>query len=405
VTESATGARLREAFEAIAPPACEYLGQWTYARPFAVRAATNERLRVLQRLMARCARHLAQHRADWRHLIALPDRAEEMLAMAERHPYRLGTYRTDFLLDSAWQPRLIEITSRFAMNAYLPTGFYRRLAAPFVAAHPDCDPVDDFAAFFDGLAGYFGVFDHVCLLKGADQRNGTKWVAALFEQAGYPVYVIPAAEVPANLALLDNAAVIGEMDQAEWCAQPDDAVQALVASNMLNDLRTVFLLHDKRFFALLNDEEFQRAALSPDEIAIWRQHLVPTYAHGQRPDLWERARCAKDAWIAKPRNAGKSIGVVAGPLVSAAAWEDLFSSPRLPDMVLQQWVDQPRVSGSIGETAYEDYVAGTLMFFEDGYYGPGHFRASSHPVTNVVDDRKIAPLVVRGAPPPGCPVI
>jgi hypothetical protein len=42
------------------------------------------------------------------------------------------------------------------------------------------------------------------------------------------------------------------------------------------------------------------------------------------------------------------------------------------------------------EVRTNDYVTGTLLFFQGGYFGPGMFRASSHPVINVGDDRKIA---------------
>ncbi len=62
-------------------------------------------------------------------------------------------------------------------------------------------------------------------------------------------------------------------------------------------------------------------------------------------------------------------------------------------MVPQEYVVQRTFSGTIGEKSYRDYAAGTLLCFEEGYYGTGMFRASSYPVTNVVDDRKIVPLV------------
>ena len=88
-----------------------------------------------------------------------------------------------------------------------------------------------------------------------------------------------------------------------------------------------------------------------------------------------------------------SIDVSAGPLTSAADWEALFDSGRADAMVLQEYVPQRKFRGTIAGTPREDYAAGTLLFFEDGFYGMPVFRASSHPVTNQGDDRKIAPLV------------
>ena len=87
----------------------------------------------------------------------------------------------------------------------------------------------------------------------------------------------------------------------------------------------------------------------------------------------------------------------AGPLTDAAEWQALFDTGRADRMVLQEYVPQRRFRGTIGGQAYRDYAAGTLLFFEEGYFGPGLFRTSSYPVTNKVDDRKIAPLVTPDA--------
>lgn len=388
------GPALYNGFREVAREAAEYFRPWTYDTPLAIRKETNDRLGRVQQLYLKCIRHFVENFDRYRDWMPVSDRVAEILALCRRKSYRPGTYRTDFVIDEANQIRLIETTCRFAMNGYFTSGFFiHNLADRYLAGRPGLRKIDGYTPFFDRYLAYFGPFDHVCLLKGADNRNDTKFVIPVFEKAGFPVQVIPAAEVPARTQDFRGAAVLGELSHEEICSLPLETIAAIIDADSLNDLRTVFLIHDKRFFALLHHDPFLRAALPPAEIAELRPYLIPTYTQRLNPEIWSQARDNKDRWIIKPFNIGKSIDVYAGPLTDAAEWRALFDSGRADRMVLQEYIPQRRFRGRIGDQVWHDYVAGTLLFFEDGYFGPGLFRASSYPVTNKVDDRKIAPLV------------
>ena len=385
-------------FQETALDAAEYFQTWTFDAPLAIRQETNDRLARIQQLFHRCVRHLAERYDRYLDLMPLPRRVAEILAIARNKPYRAGTCRTDFIVDQSNQIRLIETTCRFAMNGYFTSGYFvHNLADRFLAGHPEIRKTDAYTPFFDRFMAHFAPFDHVCLLKGADNRNDTRFVVPVFEKAGIPVHVIPAAEVPARTAEFRGAAVLGELSHDEICALPAETVEAIVAADSMNDLRTVFLIHDKRFYALLSHPAFMNEALTPAEIEEIRPFLVPTYAKTLSPDIWPQARNDKTRWILKPFNVGKSIDVFAGPLTDAAEWQALFDSGRADRMVLQEYLPQRTFRGTIGGQAYQDYAAGTLLFFDEEYFGPGLFRTSSYPVTNKVDDRKIAPLVTPDA--------
>lgn len=385
---------LDNGFCQVAAGASDYFRPWTYDCPLVLRRGTNDRLRRIQQLYLKCIRRFVEHYERYRDLMPVADRVAEILTLCRGKPYRPGTYRTDFVIDETNRPRLIETTCRFAMNGYFTSGFFvRNLLDRALAGRPPLQRTDDYTPFFDRFMEYFGAFDRVCLLKGGDDRNDTKYVVSVFEKAGFHVQVIPAKEVPAHARCFENAAVIGELSHEEICDLPTDTIAAIVAANSLNDLRTVFLIHDKRFFALLHHDAFMNEALTPAERDELRPSLVPTYTKRLNPELWPRARDDKDRWIVKPYNKGKSIDVFAGSVTDADAWRALFDSGRADDMVLQEFIRQRRFRGNIGDRTYHDYIVGTLLFFEDGYFGPGLCRASSHPVTNKVDDRKVAPLV------------
>ncbi len=391
---SVRGAALYHGFRQHAPAASEHFRPWTYDVPLAIRPETNARLKRIQQLYLKSIRHFAEDYDRYCDLMPVPERVREILAQTRARPYRPGTYRTDFIIGEDNRIRLIETTCRFALNGFFRAGVLSHLADEYLAGHPGIRKTDVYTPFFGHLMDYFGPFDRVCVLQGWNTaKNESKFFVPVFEAAGFPVDQIPAADVPAATHRFENAAVIGELSHEELCAFPPETLAALVRSNLLNDLRTVFLIHDKRFFALLHHDGFMREALTATERDEFRPHLIPTYTRHLTPEIWPEARRNKDRWIIKPTNQGMSIDVHAGPLTGAAEWEALFASGRADSMVLQEYVPQRTFRGTIGGTPREDYAASTLLCFEDGYYGTGVFRASSYPVTNQGDDRKIAPLI------------
>lgn len=387
---------LYEGFLEVARTAVPYFKQYTYDHPMVISLETNETMRFLQKAMYKAICHFVDNYEQYSHLMPVSDEVCAILELCKDVPYRAGTYRTDFLIDESRQIQLIEITCRFALNGLLRTGFLNLITDIFLQDKPQIKKIDQYTPIFEALVAYFGAFSHVCLLKN-DPFNEGRYLIPLFEHAGYPIHILEFEEIPRKLDLLDNAAVIGQLRQDEWCTLPIAAVEHIIHTNLINDLRTVFLIHDKRFFSVLGNDDFLYSAMSQAEVERFRSHLVPTWGWHERCDLWERAREEKDGWIIKPRDLGMGIGVKAGCLTIEDEWQALFSQSDAVDLILQPFVHQARFNGRVGdELRREDYVVGTLLFFENDFFGPGLFRASSHPVTNQGDDRKIAPLVTPG---------
>lgn len=55
-----------------------------------------------------------------------------------------------------------------------------------------------------------------------------------------------------NLNLLKSVAIISELDHDELCSLPDETIKT-IDSRLSNNLRTVLLIHDKRFFGVPNN--------------------------------------------------------------------------------------------------------------------------------------------------------
>ncbi len=388
---------LQDAIAAWAKERAPYYQQWLFDEPFIVPARVDAEFVRLQGLMERLVTRFVTEYPRYRHLMPVSPRIEQVLEMYRDVPYRPGTYRTDFVFDPEGQARMIEITCRMGLNGIFLSTIMARLTRDFHAKHAsDTAFVDRDSPLHAHLYSYLEGTDRVVVATGADKRNESKIFVPILERMGIDVECVPYQEIPNRIASWKNPLIIYELSFDELLRLPDDVLARLIRMRSINDLRTIFLIHDKRFFSTLCQEELLQDVLETEERAFFQRFLVPTYTATERLDLWQDARQNKDAWIIKHRILGKSQEVYAGQVTPQEEWETLLDGPSRENLVLQQWIEQRLISGSVGGVEYEDYIVGTLLFFDNHYFGMGDFRTSSHPVTNKTDHRKMSSLILEG---------
>ena len=386
---------LFKAFDELGEEMVPYFRKYTHDRPLIMSLQTYERTRQLGMVLKKTIEYLVEHYADYVDRMALSSEDLRVLGIASRYPFRIGTYRTDFVLDQSKSIRIIEMTTRQPLNAYAVSGFTNVTGMEMAQRMQLKGVVNDYPRFLDFLQNDFLKSGKVTVIKGNERLGDFKIYARWFERAGIDFQVVSPDELPRKLHTLADARVIEELNHREILAMPDLMIDELCAAGIFNDFRNLFLVHDKRFFALLSDSAFQHKALSANEREILTAFLVPTYTLPEHPEQFEEARKNKTAWILKSIRFGKSEGIYAGCVTAPQLWEELFSSGRVKELVLQPMIRQSRFKGTIGAEIREDYVAGTFLYFDDQYYGPGIYRASSFEVTNVKDDRKLAQVVAE----------
>ncbi|WP_280745571.1 MULTISPECIES: hypothetical protein [unclassified Parabacteroides] len=376
-------------FKEIADTKRTYLAQWYLDTPAIIPSDTYARWNRLQRLLYKAIWYYVGHFGEFEQIFPIPDVARRVVDICRPYPYRIGTYRPDFLIDRSGQIKICEIGARFPLNGYFMSGISEYIGTcnyPYVSylERPE------YERFLHYLFDYWGRFERLCVLKSADKPCDIKYYTPFFEALGIPVHVLSPEQIKPSSPELANCAVVNELNQYDMERLDDETLHAIAASNALNDMRTIFLIHDKRFLAVLSDAHFQSQCLEEDDIAFLRPYLIPTYTRLQNPELWHDARRQKDGWVLKHALLGKSEQVYVGCTCSEEEWEGVFASPLIEAMVLQPFIRQQRLDSTIGEHIYSDFVVGTLLCFDDCFLGPGIFRTSSFEVTNRVDDRKMA---------------
>lgn len=380
-----------------------YYKQWVFDQPVVLSFDHNQKLQQLQKVMQKLISHFVTNYEDFEQLMPVSAPVKEVLKLYRRKPYKIGTYRTDFVYDKNNNVRLLEITCRFALNGMFLSAIMNEIAEDIQKSHSNRLKLQDlYSPIFNHLKELIGEAKKVVVLKGRDNRNESKLFIPIFIEAGLTIEVIELDQIDHSKSVFENSFIISELGLEEILGLSSKTIESLANSNMINDFRTVFLIHDKRFFSVLYNQEFRSSILTKEEESFFKDFLIPTYSYRDQHPMWCHARAHKDQWVIKHATLGKSQQVYAGIVTSQTEWESLFLSD-MNNMVLQKWVETERVSGSINDQPYLDYLTGTLIFFDHHYFGLGDFRTSSFPVTNKTDHRKACTFILSDKTTPEIP--
>ena len=383
----------REVFRRVHDHRQSYYGRWIHEIPLVAAPGRDEELRELARILYACACRYVAHYREWLDIIPYDDATLETLEYCERYPFKAGTYRPDILLCDDGAIRACEITSRFFGNGYFLAYFYDQAAREKCARAG----VDDARSRLGEMLAYFAAMPEgrkrLVVLKSADRSDSIKLYVPFYQALGLKVEIIESDCVEKSAARLEGAFVVSALNQADLAALSVGTRHLMADVGCRNDFRTIYLLHDKRFFRLFLEDAFTDAFLTDGETAFLRAHTVPTWLPRTDPEMFARARRDKDAFIVKHRCLGKSEQVQAGCLCSQGEWEELFEPEAMQNMILQPFERQRAFPVVWEGQAFMDYACGSILTVDDRYFGPGIMRTSSCPVLNRTDDRKLALVV------------
>ena len=388
---------IAEALSQFAVENSDYYKQWMFDSPIVVKYETAAVAQELQKLVSRAIKEFVNNYSSYEHLMPVSDDVKRVLTIANRKEYEIGTYRTDFVYDMQRNMRLIEITCRFALNGLFLPAVMQHVADQYTNRYcPEVSTQDLYSAVGVYLEQKFKGSNKIFVLKGEDKRNASKIYYDLLTKVGYDIQQVAYEDLVTVLDTIENHDnVISELALEEIESLDDSTIESFASKNVINDLRTIFLIHDKRFFAVLYNEEFKSKIFTTEEKVFFEQFTIPTYTYSTaNMAYWKGAMYDKDNWIIKHSTLGKSQQIYAGIVMSQAEWLALFEQSNIEKMILQQWVPQSTLTGTIGADRYQDYITGTLLYFDDHFFGFGDFRTSSHPVINVVDHRKYCSVIL-----------
>ena len=370
----------------------DYFHHWYHAKPMLITSERRDELRRMQALLYKCIVYMAEHYREWvPKYMPLDNKVMEILDRQSRYPFRAGAYRPDYLISEEGKLLLVEITSRFFGHGIW--GGYPSVvkAEQMMAANPGVSWENRYNELLTYMRDIIPAGSPIYVLKSSDKTGEIALYKKFYEYYGHEVTIYEAVEVEEHIDQWShNAVVISALNQHDLLSFQMETLQAMIDARMLNDFRTIFLAHDKRFLRLIFVDEFTRECLTEEETKFLREHTIPTYMYSCHPEKWKDALTHKDQYILKPYDLGKSVGLYAGEMTDEETWKKSLTASEKGGFILQPFIKQRTYPCEWEGNHYDDYVCGLMLCMDDRYFDSGMFRTSSAPVTNKVDDRKMS---------------
>lgn len=394
----------------------DYYHQWYHDRPMLITSERRDELRRMQTLLYKCIVYMAEHYREWvPKYMPVDEKVMEILDRQSRLPFRAGAYRPDYLISEEGQLLLVEITCRFFGHGIWANYPSVIKAERFIKSKKEelrAKKVDGLEALSSYLLPHSSEYDElltymrdivptglpVYVLKSSDRGSESAFYTKFYEYYGHDVTIFETAEVEANIDKWSHDAVVfSALNQKDMLSFGMETLQAMIDVRMLNDFRTIFLIHDKRFLHLIFVDDFTRQCLTEEETVFLRQHTIPTFLphapHTTKGDIWEDALKSKDKYILKPYNLGKSEGLYAGVMTDEKTWRKAILNSQSSIInscyILQPFIRQRTYPCEWEGKHYDEYVCGMMLCMDDRYFDSGVFRTSSVPVSNKVDLRQM----------------
>lgn len=364
------------------------------AAPVVVSAGYLRQLAALGRVLDTALRAIVGRYFDdprIRAIYALPPELEAILHLAHRRddrPYRVGFFRPDFVYDRDGRPRICELGARYPLNGWMISLLAAQAYAPFAAdlGLAAQTTQQDFVARLQRLhpPGCTVAMLHArepgteIFLLGALLRDG----GATFLPTHPAALRLHRGRLHAGEHAVDRC--ILEMDRTELPLLPAEVLAHLIATGAyFNDVRTLILVHDKRTLAVLWDAAIMRDLLSPDDHALLRAFLIPSWTIG-RAEACAALLARPDDMVAKRSSGGRGIDTVVRSTCGETAWRERVGSQWAQDMY-QPYLAQ-RDFRLPGDRTPIRLVG--MQLCQDGIsYGAGVFRGSDAQIINVHGQR------------------
>uniref|UniRef100_A0A0G4I0J6 TauD/TfdA-like domain-containing protein n=1 Tax=Chromera velia CCMP2878 TaxID=1169474 RepID=A0A0G4I0J6_9ALVE len=328
-----------------------------------------------------------------RETVPIPAKIERVLretANKRQGKFELGSWRPDFLLSSDGRPLICEINARFSFNGYFLTALMSRAHSEMkhLEGSPGLPPRQH-ASVEEVFASFFDPQEPVVVMIGKEKG----WDVHLFEKAmerrGRAVRFASPDELFVNGegALCDSRGPIRqaalELHQWELLGLSEEVLHAIATlPRCLNDLRTVFLVHDKRLLSALYDLSLMESLVGRAKAERLRNAVVPSYTLNLcDATAIAEAEANRAGWVIKSPLLGKGAKMLFGRSCSAEEWIERLREGRMGGGdVLQPRIEQaifPIVSPLGGEMKEREmHVVGLMLCFGRRCLGFGIWRGS-----------------------------
>jgi hypothetical protein len=290
----------------------------------------------------------------------------------------IGSYRPDFIYDSENRIKICEINARFTVNGYFISDYLN------FAVHT----MEDFSEFRDTLQfevykTFLSNFDENKSIGCVRKREKGYDLKFLLQKNFKSRSVDPDDLYLKNAKLYDSFGVLDqvilELHQDELLNLSEEILLHLIENTKcVNDLRTIFLIHDKRFLKFLSNKSLLYPYLNEEDAEFLSSHVILSRSFSK--EEIEKISQNHEKWILKPFLKGKGEGILFGKDFNKKEWMDLMAENQT-SCVLQEYISPKLFAFDVEENEeIKSYpkipIVGTFLCLNEYYLGPGIYRIS-----------------------------
>jgi len=315
--------------------------------------------------------------------------------------YQIGALRPDFIISYGGDVKLCEINARFVCNGIICSEYLY----PYYASRFNLMPAGS-----GMLAKYLQMFDltkNICILKGKEPGLDIFFLQKELSIRMIDGHVIMAT--PQQLELIDDNIYVNgekcdqfilELHQSELIIFDDRMLERLFMSNVLNDFRTIMIVHDKRLFSLLSNHDFLCKYLTKSEADLLLRFIPQTFLFSLiDPDLFLKE---PEKWVLKKSDSGKGDGMYICSDMTPQKINQMLTQ-KLDNYIMQEYIYQEKKSATFIDNeklvTSKIYFVGALVSFNDTYHGLSIVRGSAHKDVSVAQGAAIFVPMMRSNTP------
>lgn len=341
-----------------------------YPYPSVHSAAEINELEQLQSVLQKALKQVVTHYfddLDLQKIVPLSKVVFSQLKRIKDVPYELGLIRPDYIYTTKNEVKICEINARFGFNAAYMSSFAHNA---IIKKYSNSKPLNGTLLLQEDLLELKN--KKLLVMKGREEGYDIQFLllSAPKSQLVGPDYLDKPQTTKPDLLVL-------ELHQDELEQSLTKACDYILTGGfVLNDPRTIFIVHDKRLLAALYDENIMKKYLSPSEVKQLRNYLIPSFTANRRSIQYKQASKAKASWMLKRAISGKGDGLIFGYDTPQKRWQRLLTSK---NYVLQPFIAQKTFEfyDPHFQTTQNHCIAGTLPMWNDRVYGPGLSRIYS----------------------------
>lgn len=188
----------------------------------------------------------------------------------------------------------------------------------------------------------------------------------------------------------NNLQMILNLHQEELINLESNLLNKLIKQIYFNDIRTIFIVHDKRFLSILSNPSIMSKYLSSEKYNRLKAYIIPTYILNN--EVVEHIKGKVENWVFKKNAAGKGEGMLIGKEARLNEIHDVLIKRKF-EYIAQPYIDQYLFQflnnlsavtiNTFNKNHQSLYLVGTMFSVNDIFLGPGLLRGSAKSIINI----------------------